>query len=174
MLEHFRKASFPVFHTREGHRPDLADLPARELFRSRNNKLGIGIGDQGPLGRVLVRGEGGHGTVPELYPLSDEIVVDKPGKGAFAYTDLHLLLQVKGIQRLIICGVTTDVCVHTTLREASDRGYDCLLIEDCCQAADEALHHAAIRSVQMEGGVFGAVAKSRDVFAAMAQACQRG
>lgn len=153
----------PVFHTREGHRPDLSDLPARELFRSRNNPSGLGIGDEGPLGRLLVRGERGHDFVPELYPQDGEPVVDKPGKDAFANTDFELLLQVKGVKNLIICGATTDVCVHTTMREANDRGYDCLLAEDCCAASEEHLHQAAVEMVRTEGGIFGATATLEDV-----------
>lgn len=148
----------PIFHTREGHRPDRSDLPARELFRSRNNPSGLGIGDRGPLGRLLVRGEPGHDFVPELYPKDGEPVIDKPGKGAFANTDFDLLLRVKGVKTLIICGATTDVCVHTTMREANDRGYDCLLVEDCCAASEERLHRAAVEMVRTEGGIFGATA----------------
>ena len=153
----------PIFHTREGHRTDLSDLPARELFRSRNNPSGLGIGDRGPLGRLLVRGEAGHDFVPELYPIDREPVIDKPGKGAFAKTDFDLLLHVKGVRNLIFCGATTDVCVHTTMREANDRGYDCLLVEDCCAASEERLHKAAVEMVRTEGGIFGATAVLEDV-----------
>lgn len=167
LLSACRKAQIPIFHTREGHRPDLADLPARELFRSRNNPSGLGIGDKGPLGRLLVRGEPGHDFVPELYPNDGEPVIDKPGKGAFANTDFDLLLRVKGVRNLIICGATTDVCVHTTMREANDRGYDCLLVEDCCAASEEHLHRAAVEMVRTEGGIFGATALLEDVLAAV-------
>jgi nicotinamidase-related amidase len=152
-----------VYHTREGHRPDLSDLPSRERFRSRNNASGLGIGDRGPLGRLLVRGEAGHDTIPEVYPVTGEPVIDKPGKGAFANTDFELLLRTKGVRNLVLCGVTTDVCVHTTMREANDRGYDCLLVADCCAASYEPLHRAAIGMVKTEGGVFGAVANAEDV-----------
>ncbi|KXT07791.1 hypothetical protein AC579_4310 [Pseudocercospora musae] len=153
----------PIFHTRAGHRADLSDLFTRELFRSRNNPSGLGIGDQGPLGRLLVRGEAGHDIIKELYPQQGEPVVDKPGKGAFANTDFDLLLKVKNIRNLMICGVTTDVCVHTTMREANDRGLDCLLVGDCCAASEEHLHRAAVEMVRTEGGVFGAAANVDDV-----------
>ncbi|TFY52936.1 hypothetical protein EVJ58_g9732 [Rhodofomes roseus] len=122
LLEAFRKHGYPVYHTREGHRPDLSTLSSRELFRSRNNASGLGIGDRGPLGRLLIRGELGHDIIPELYPLPSEPVIDKPGRSAFAYTDFELLLKVRGITKLVICGVTTDVCVHSTMREGNDRG----------------------------------------------------
>lgn len=162
-----RHLEYPIYHTREGHRPDLSDLSARELFRSRNNALGLGIGDAGPLGRLLVRGEAGHDTLPELYPHVGEPVIDKPGKGAFTNTDLELLLRVKGIKNLIICGVTTDVCVHTTMREANDRGYDCILVEDACAASTEELHTLTVLSTKAEGGVFGAVASVKDIVAGL-------
>lgn len=142
-------------------------MSARELFRSRNNALGLGIGDAGPLGRLLVRGEAGHDTLPELYPHEGEPVIEKPGKGAFTNTDLELLLRVKGIKNLIICGVTTDVCVHTTMREANDRGYDCILVEDACAASTEELHALTVLSTKAEGGVFGAVASVKDIVAGL-------
>ena len=156
-----------IFHTREGHRQDLSDLSPRELFRSRNNRSGLGISDNGPLGRLLVRGEAGHDTIPELYPRAGEPVIDKPGKGAFTYTDFDLLLKVKGIKNLIVCGVTTDVCVHTTMREANDRGYDCLLVSDCCAASEAKLHNAAVEMVSTEGGIFGASSQLVDVLTAL-------
>nr|OQO29974.1 hypothetical protein B0A51_02565 [Rachicladosporium sp. CCFEE 5018] len=167
LLAVFRRQGHPIFHTCEGHRADLSDLPSRELFRSRNNSSGLGIGDPGPLGRLLVRGEAGHDFIPELYPLPGEPIIDKPGKGAFTNTDFHLLLRVKGVRNLIICGVTTDVCVSTTMREANDRGYDCLLVEDCCAASSKTLHLAAMEMVKTEGGIFGAVAKASDVIAVL-------
>lgn len=142
---------------------DLSDLPSRELFRSRNNPSGLGIGDRGPLGRLLVRGEAGHDFVRGLYPIDGEPVVDKPGKGAFTNTDFELLLRVKGVRNLIVCGATTDVCVHTTMREANDRGYDCLLVEDCCAASEEHLHRGAVEMVRTEGGIFGATTVLEDV-----------
>jgi nicotinamidase-related amidase len=162
-----RTAGFPIFHTREGHRADLSDLPSRELFRSRNNPSGLGIGDEGPLGRLLVRGEDGHDIISEVYPIAGEPVIDKPGKGAFANTDFDLLLRVRSVKNLFICGVTTDVCVHTTMREANDRGYDCLLVEDACAASESRLHGAAVEMVGTEGGIFGATAKVADVLQAM-------
>lgn len=152
-----------IYHTREGHRADLSSLSQRELSRSRNNPTRIGIGDQGPLGRLLIRGEKGHDTIPELYPIAGEPVIDKPGKGAFSFTDFDLLLRNRGIRNLIICGVTTDVCVSTIMREANDRGFDCLLVEDGCAAAEPGLHQATVASVKTEGGVFGAVASSERI-----------
>lgn len=157
LLQAARNAGFAVYHTREGHRPDLSDLSSRELFRSSNNPSGLGIGDKGPLGRLLIRGEAGHEIVPELHPEKGEPVIDKPGKGAFTYTDFELILRInKGVQNLILSGVTTDVCVHTTMREANDRDFDCLLVEDCCAASEERLHRAAVDMVATEGGIFGA------------------
>lgn len=163
LLQAFRSAGHPIYHTREGHRADLSTLSSRELSRSRNNPSGVGIGDAGPLGRLLIRGEAGHDTIPELYPVAGEPVVDKPGKGGFANTDFELLLRVRGVRNLVLVGVTTDVCLSTTMREANDRGFDCLVVEDCCAAAEEWLHRATISGVKMEGGVFGAVAGVDDV-----------
>ncbi|KAK5113004.1 hypothetical protein LTR85_011026 [Meristemomyces frigidus] len=167
LLTRCRDAGLAIYHTREGHRPDLSDLPSRELFRSRNNASGLGIGDHGPLGRLLVRGEAGHDTITELYPKNGEPVVGKPGKGAFTNTDFELLLRVRGVRNLIFCGVTTDVCVHTTMREANDRGFDCLLVEECCAASEAHLHQAAVEMVRTEGGIFGATARLEDVLEAL-------
>ena len=152
-----RAAGLLVIHTREGHRPDLSTLSPRELYRSRNNPTGFGIGDAGPMGRLLVRGEEGHDTIPELYPLASEPVIDKPGRGAFAHTDFELLLRLRGVRNLVICGVTTDVCVASTMREANDRGFDCVLVEDATAAAEEVLRLGVVQSVKEEGGIFGAI-----------------
>jgi nicotinamidase-related amidase len=165
LLAAARRAGMLVIHTREGHRADLGDLPPSKKARGR---FATGIGDMGPMGRILVRGEPGHDIVEELRPIEGEPVVDKPGKGAFHATDLDLLLKNRAIRQLIICGVTTEVCVSTTLREANDRGYDCLVPEDCVASYFPAFHAAALAMVTAQGGIFGWVGASGPLIAALA------
>src|SRR6266403_1266648 len=164
LLAAWRAAGLQVMHTREGHRPDLTDLPTAKKIRCRGKTC---IGDVGPMGRILVRGEPGHDIIPELYPLPGEPVVDKPGKGAFHATDLDAMLKNRGIAQLIVCGVTTEVCVNTTVREANDRGYECVVVEDCVGSYFPEFQEVGLRMIKAQGGIFGWVASSAAVIAAL-------
>jgi biuret amidohydrolase len=155
LLEYARKNKLLVVHTREGHRPDLTDCLPTKLARSR--KAGAEIGSVGPLGKLLIRGEYGHDIIGELKPIAGETIIDKPGYGAFHQTDLAQILDGHDIKNLLICGVTTEVCVHSTLREAIDRGYECIVVSDACGSAHVDLHDAAMKMVAVEGGIFGRV-----------------
>ena len=164
LLSAARKAGWHVIHTREGHRPDLTDLPPAKKIRGRGKTT---IGDAGPMGRILVRGEAGHDIIPELYPLPSEPVIDKPGKGAFFATDLHAILQNRGIQQLIVTGVTTEVCVNTTVREANDRGYDCLVPSDCVGSYFPEFQAMGLKMIKAQGGIFGWVSSSEKLLAVL-------
>lgn len=166
VLEFFRQQGLTVIHTREGHRPDLADCPPSKLQRG---NLTCGIGDFGPMGRVLVRGEFGHDIIEELKPLPGEPVIDKPGKGSFYATDLEFILKNRNIRQLVICGVTTEVCVHTTVREANDRGFECLVLADCVGSYFPEFHEMGLRMIAAQGGIFGWVADSQTLLAALTE-----
>jgi len=164
LLESARRAHMLIVHTREGHRPDLSDAPKAKVERGAPS---VRIGAPGPMGRILVRGEPGHDIVAPLYPRDGEPVVDKPGKGAFYATDMHSILQNRWIENLIVCGVTTEVCVHTTVREANDRGYRCIVPADCCGSYFPEFHEVALRMIKAQGGIFGWVSDSKRVLAAL-------
>ena len=165
VLDAWRSVGGTVVHTREGHKPDLSDCPPNKLWRSK--QIGAGIGDAGPCGRILIRGEAGWDIIDELKPTEGEMVVDKPTKGAFTTTDIDLVLRNRGITHLVFTGITTDVCVHTIMREANDLGYECLLLEDCTGATDYGNYLAALNMIKMQGGVFGSVAPSDHFLAAL-------
>jgi nicotinamidase-related amidase len=167
VLDASRRAGMLVIHTREGHRPDLSDLPRNKKLRGH---LKTGIGDAGPMGRILVRGERGHDIIDELKPAAGEPVVDKPGKGAFYATDLDAMLKNRGISQLVVCGVTTEVCVHTTVREANDRGYDCLVLEDCVGSYFPEFQEVGIKMIKAQGGIFGWVSDSKRFLEALGSA----
>lgn len=164
VLETARAAGLPVIYTREGHASHLADCPPSKQERG---DLDVGIGDEGPMGDVLIRGEDGHEIVPELEPRADEVVIDKPGKGSFYATDLNLILRNEGIENLIMTGVTTEVCVHTTIREANDRGYECLMLEDCVGSYFDEFQRVGVDMVKAQGGIFGWVGDSESFTAAL-------
>ncbi len=164
MLDTARKLKLMVIHTREGHRADLNDCPPTKLARGRGKTR---IGDPGPMGRILVRGEPGHDIVPELCPIEGETVIDKPGKGAFYATDLELILRNHAIKTLIMCGVTTEVCVNTTVREANDRGFECVVLSDCVGSYFPQFQEAALAMVKAQGGIFGWVSDSRRALRAL-------
>jgi nicotinamidase-related amidase len=153
LLHTFRRAGFPIYHTREGHNADMSTVSSRELHRSAIN--GARIGDEGPMGRFLIRGEKGHGIIDELAPREGEVVIDKPGRGAFTSTELDASLRARGIGNLVVCGVTADACVSSTVREASDRGYDVCVLEDGVESVSEELKRWSLESMRVEGGLFG-------------------
>jgi len=165
LLAAWRAAGLQVLHTREGHRPDLADLPPAKKVRGHGATT---IGDTGPMGRILIRGEAGHDIIPELYPLPGEPVIDKPGKGAFFATDLHAILQNLGITQLVVTGVTTEVCVNTTVREANDRGYECLVPADCVASYFPVFQEMGLKMIKAQGGIFGWVSHSSKIIPALA------
>jgi len=160
LLDGARRRGVTVIHTREGHRSDLADAPPAKVERG---APALRIGEPGPMGRILVRGEPGHDIIPQLYPIAGEPVIDKPGKGAFFATDLHAILQYRSIEVLIVCGVTTEVCVHTTVREANDRGYRCIVPADCCASYFPEFHEVGLRMIKAQGGILGWVSDSTRV-----------
>lgn len=164
LLETARRLGMLIIHTREGHRPDMLDAPAAKVERGSPKAR---IGDIGPMGRILIRGEEGHDLIPELYPLPGEAVIDKPGKGAFYATDLHTILNNRGIENLIVCGVTTEVCVHTTVREGNDRGYRCIVPGDCCASYFPEFHEVGLKMIKAQGGIFGWVTDSSRILSAL-------
>ncbi len=164
ILASARQLGMLVIHTREGHRPDLSDAPPAKVERGDPS---LRIGSPGPMGRILIRGEAGHDIIPELYPIAGEPIIDKPGKGAFYATDLHNILLFKNISDLIVCGVTTEVCVHTTVREANDRGYRCIVPADGCASYFPEFHEVALRMIAAQGGIFGWVSDAQKITSAL-------
>jgi biuret amidohydrolase len=167
VLAALRTRGVAVIHTREGHRPDLSDAPRYKIARG---DPALQIGAPGPMGRILVRGEPGHDIVPQLYPINGEPVIDKPGKGAFYQTDLELVLRNRGVDTLFVCGVTTEVCVNTTVREANDRGYRCIVLSDCCASYFPEFHDMGLKMIKAQGGIFGSVTSSQALLAGLALA----
>jgi nicotinamidase-related amidase len=164
LLDRLRPKGIQIIHTREGHRPDLSDAPRAKVERGAPS---MRIGAKGPMGRILVRGEPGHDIIAELYPKDGEAIVDKPGKGAFFATDLHAMLVNRNVESLIVCGVTTEVCVHTTVREANDRGYRCIVPSDCCGSYFPEFHEMGLRMIKAQGGIFGWVSDSTRILKAL-------
>lgn len=164
VLDAARRCGLLVIHTREGHRPDLSDAPPAKVERGAPS---LRIGAPGPMGRILVRGEPGHDIIPALYPAAEEPVIDKPGKGAFYQTELELMLRNRGVENLLVCGVTTEVCVNTTVREANDRGYRCIVLADCCASYFPQFHEAGLAMIKAQGGIFGWVSASRAALKAL-------
>ena len=167
VLDAAREAKMLVIHTREGHRPDLSDAPKHKVERGEPS---LRIGAPGPMGRILVRGEPGHDIIPELYPVAGEPVIDKPGKGAFYQTDLELMLKNREIDTLLVAGVTTEVCVNTTVREANDRGFRCVVLSDCCASYFPEFHKAGLAMIKAQGGIFGWVSGSSDILSGLSSA----
>ena len=168
-LDVARRSGMLVIHTREGHRPDLSDAPPLKVERG---DPALRIGAPGPMGRILVRGEPGHDIIPELYPVAGEPVIDKPGKGAFYQTDLELMLHNRAIDTLLVCGVTTEVCVNTTVREANDRGFRCIVLADCCASYFPEFHEAGLAMIKAQGGIFGWVSSSKALLNSLAAPIQ--
>src|SRR5215470_302720 len=171
VLAAFRRRGAVVIHSREGHRPDLSDAPRHKVERGDPS---LRIGAPGPMGRILVRGEPGHDIIPELYPKDGEPVIDKPGKGAFYQTDLELMLKNRGIDTLLVCGVTTEVCVNTTVREANDRGFRCIVIADCCASYFPEFHAMGLAMIKAQGGIFGWVSASKPLLNTLAVTARSG
>ena len=165
VLKAARETGMMVVHTREGHLPDLSDAPPAKIERGAPS---LRIGDPGPMGRILIRGEAGHDIIPALYPIEGEIVIDKPGKGAFYATTLGADLKARRIDTLLVCGVTTEVCVNTTVREANDRGYRCIVLADGCASYFPEFHEMGLKMIKAQGGIFGWVSDSGAVLQAMA------